>query len=202
MAREVHLTGYLPDILKKVYEFKEIFKAEEPELELIFEKADIILDECFIDTLDGYGCARWEKMLAIVPKDTDTLELRRLRIKTALNGDTPYTMRSLENKLKTLCGEGNFVLRYANDIYTLSIGLALGVKEQYDYFRNGAMTVWSAYNDPSGKWINCWLRSPKYGDDARYCTVAGESSSVASQGDPAYAKAKTSLGIVPCFVIC
>ena len=135
MAREVHLTGYLPDILKKVYEFKEIFKAEEPELELIFEKADIILDECFIDTLDGYGCARWEKMLAIVPKDTDTLELRRLRIKTALNGDTPYTMRSLENKLKTLCGEGNFVLRYANDIYTLSIGLALGVKEQYDYLK-------------------------------------------------------------------
>ena len=76
------------------------------------------------------------------------------------------------------------------------------MQEQYDYFRNGAMTVWSAYNDPSGKWINCWLRSPKYGDDARYCTVAGESSSVASQGDPAYAKAKTSLGIVPCFVIC
>ena len=135
MAREVHLKGYLPDILKKIYEFEQIFNAEEPELSLVFARCDMILDECFIDTLDGYGCKRWEDMLAIAAKDTDTLDLRRLRIKTALNGDTPYTMRSLENKLKALCGEGNFVLKYANDIYTLTVGLALAAKAQFDYLK-------------------------------------------------------------------
>ena len=135
MSREIHLVGYLPDILKEIYEFKQIFKGEEPELSLMFERCDLILDECFIDTLDEYGCGRWEKMLAIAAKDTDTLELRRLRIKAALNGDTPYTMRSLENKLKTLCGEGNFILKYANDIYTLTVGLALAAKNQFDYLK-------------------------------------------------------------------
>jgi hypothetical protein len=135
MARTVDLKGYLPDILKNIYEFNEIFKAEKPELELIFAKADMILDECFIDTLDAYGCERWERMLAITAKDTDTIDLRRLRIKTALNGDTPYTMRSLENKLKALCGEGNFILRYANDIYTLTVGLALAAKDSFDYLK-------------------------------------------------------------------
>lgn len=135
MAREVHLTGYLPDILQKVCEFLQIHKAEEPELTLLFGKGDLILDECFADSMDEYGCERWEKMLEIVPKDTDTIELRRLRIKSALNGDTPYTMRSLENKLTALCGEGNFILKYANDEYTLTVGLALAAKNQFDYLK-------------------------------------------------------------------
>ena len=125
----------MPDILKEVYEFNQIFNAEEPELSLIFAKCDMLLDECFIDTLDAYGCARWESMLAIKAKDTDTLELRRLRIKAALNGDTPYTMRSLKNKLDALCGEGNFILKYANDIYTLTVGLGLPAKSQFDYLK-------------------------------------------------------------------
>ncbi|MBR6400122.1 MAG: DUF2313 domain-containing protein [Firmicutes bacterium] len=135
MTREIHLAGYLPDILKEIYEFEQVFNAEEPELSLVFEKCGVILDECFIDTLDEYGCQRWERMLAITANDTDTLELRRLRIKTALNGDTPYTMRSLENKLKALCGEGNFILKYANDIYTLTVGLALAAKDSFDYLK-------------------------------------------------------------------
>lgn len=135
MEREIKLLGYLPEILKKIKEFQELTSAEDPEFRSIAETAEIVLNNCFVDTLDTYGCGRWEKMLAITPKDTDDIELRRARIKAALNGDTPYTMRSLENKLNTLCGEGNFNLMYANDEYTLIIELKLERKAIYDYLK-------------------------------------------------------------------
>lgn len=135
MSREVTLSKYLPEVLADVRDFKELTAAEDPEFTLYYEKADIVLDDCFVDTLDAYGCARWEKMLALAVKDTDTLDLRRLRIKAALNGDTPYTMRSLAAKLETLCGKGNFTLAYANDEYTLKVGLALAAKAQFDYIK-------------------------------------------------------------------
>ena len=109
MPRTVQLVGYLPDILKDIEEFKALLTAEKPEFDILFEKIDIIVENCFVDTLDDYGCTRWEKMLGLTAKDTDSIDLRRIRIKAALNGDTPYTMRSLENKLLALCGEGNYL---------------------------------------------------------------------------------------------
>ena len=142
MAGTVKLIGYLPEILQDIRDLQELTAAEDPEfggdskITGVFEQIDIEVNNCFIDTLDSYGCARWESMLAITAKDTDTLDLRRMRIKAALNGDTPYTMRSLENKLKALCGEGNYVVSYANDAYTLSVDIALRAKDQYEYIKN------------------------------------------------------------------
>lgn len=136
MAREIDLIGYLPDIMQEIREFQQIIGAENPELSLLFEKLDLVIDNCFVDSLDSYGCSRWENMLAIIPKDTDSIELRRIRIKAALNGDTPYTMRSLENKLIALCGENNVFVEYANDIFTLSVSIALQAKDQYIYIKN------------------------------------------------------------------
>ncbi len=132
---ERKLLGYLPEIMREIREFKEIMEAEEPEFKVLYEKIDRAVENCFVDTLDEYGCLRWERILNIVAKDGDEIDFRRLRIKAALNGDTPYTLRSLDGKLRNICGEGNYSLRYANDIYTLSVGIGLRAKRQFEFVK-------------------------------------------------------------------
>lgn len=136
MAREINLKGYLPDVLREIKDFQELTEAENPEFDLLLEKIDIIVNNCFIDSLDEYGCARWEGMLGLISKETDSLATRIFKIKAALIGDRPYTMNSLRTKLTHLCGEDNYGLRYADEAYTITVSLALQVKEQYDYLSN------------------------------------------------------------------
>lgn len=125
------LVEYLPEVIKNIPEMVEIMRVVD--IEFLWKMIAKILDDGFVYTLDSEGCRRWEGMLQIRAKDTDTLEERRLRILTALAGDTPYTMRSLERMLETICGKGNYTISYADDEYTLDVGIALESKSQYNY---------------------------------------------------------------------
>lgn len=96
---------YLPEPIKVIREFQAIATAEDPELSALWQSiADAELDQ-FIDEATTTGVKRWEANLGLAPKPTDTLEERRLRIKTRINEQPPYTYRTLDQKLTTLCGE-------------------------------------------------------------------------------------------------
>ena len=62
MAREIDLLGYWMPVLRQLKEFKEIAKAETPELKYILEQIERTLNNMFIETADEYGIKRFEDM--------------------------------------------------------------------------------------------------------------------------------------------
>jgi hypothetical protein len=132
MDREIDPIKYLPPVMQEVREIQELYRVVRPELELVYLESKRSLDECFVLSAEGYGLERMESMLGITPYTDDSVEDRRLRILTKLNGDTPYTFERLYEKLKTLCGEDNVYMAYSKDIYTLDVQISLIAKRQFE----------------------------------------------------------------------
>ena len=132
MARTIDIRQYQPDLMKDVLEFKALADAENPELQKQYGDIGVVFDNQFVDTLTEYGCKRWEKGLGITPKASDTLEDRRFRIKTRMNDDLPYTMRTLGQMLDALCGAGNYEKTLYHLEYRLKVLLELTAKKQFD----------------------------------------------------------------------
>ena len=99
------LIDYLPELLRQYREFQAICRMEQPEFALAWEAAEGLLNEQFLETAENVGLARWEKMLGIVPKGTDSLEKRRFTLKSRLSEVLPYTLPQLRRMLQNLCGE-------------------------------------------------------------------------------------------------
>ena len=88
------LINYLPYVIRDFAEYQGITTGEQPEFELAWDAHGEVFANQFVDTALNYGLSRWEKMLHITPKGTDTLESRRARIKAKLNNFAPYTIRA------------------------------------------------------------------------------------------------------------
>ena len=132
MLKEVDISVYLPEAVKHYREIVGITEAENPELTMLWTSADSVFLDQFIETLTDNGCKRWEKILDIKPRDTDTLQVRRFRIKARINEDLPYTWRALEKVLDTMCGKGAYAMTLYNEEYRLVILLELTVKRLFD----------------------------------------------------------------------
>ena len=132
MLKEVDISVYQPGAVKHYREIVGITEAENPELTMLWTSADSVFLDQFIETLTDNGCKRWEKILDIKPRDTDTLQVRRFRIKARINEDLPYTWRALEKVLDTMCGKGAYAMTLYNEEYRLVILLELTVKKLFD----------------------------------------------------------------------
>lgn len=98
------LLDYLPPVLREVMDFKAINGANEPEIALAWDAVAMVLANQFLETADARGVSVWEKELKIFPKDTDTLELRKARVKARWNLKLPYTMPWLKSWMTGLFG--------------------------------------------------------------------------------------------------
>lgn len=139
--REINPINYLPPVMQEVKEIQELYEGITPELKLLYMESGRALDESFVLSAEGYGLTRMENILGVTPYPDDTVEDRRLRILTKLNGDTPYTFESLYNKLKVLCGENNVYMAYAKDIYTLDVQISLIAKRQFETVRKMLLEI-------------------------------------------------------------
>ena len=127
---ERKLIHYLPYAVRDFAEFKGIAVGEQPEFELAWSLVDGLLDNQFVYTAGAYGLSRWESMLEIVPKATDTLEERRFRILVRLGELLPYTMTWLRTTLKSLCGQENFSVFMEEGSYFLSVTVTDAVRKK------------------------------------------------------------------------
>ena len=116
-----HLLDYLPPVLRDVVELQAINGANEPEIVCAWAALARVLENQFLDAADEAGLARWEGELKILPKDTDTLEARRARIKAQWNLELPYTLPWLKSWLAGLCGADGYQL--AVEDYTIHVEL-------------------------------------------------------------------------------
>lgn len=126
---ERNLIEYLPYIVRKYDIFQAITTGEQPEFDIVWNNADIIREEQYIVTAKDIGLHRWERILGILPKDTDTIEYRRDRILSRLNEKLPYTLKQLRKLLEVLCGKDNFAL-YLN-AYTLYVSVSVVAKRRF-----------------------------------------------------------------------
>lgn len=125
------LINYLPPVLRDVTEFKAINDANEPEISLAWDGLDWVMANQFLDDADERGVSVWEQELKIHPKDTDTLAVRKARVKALWNRELPYTVPWLKNWLQGLCGPQGFevaIVDYSIHIqldYTILLDAAL-----------------------------------------------------------------------------
>ena len=129
---ERKLMDYLPRFLQEIREFQAIANTEQPEFADLWDNLDDVLDDQFIGTATENGIARWENMLQIQPKASDSLEERRFRIMTRVNEQLPYTITGLRRQLETLCGAGNYEAVLNSGAYTLYVKVGLAAKKNYD----------------------------------------------------------------------
>lgn len=102
MIREVDLVSYLPEFMQSYKEPVATLKAENPEFTIVWNGTDRTLYNHFISTADEYGICRFEKILGIYPGETDSLEIRRMRVQNRWFTTTPYTLRVLISKISEL----------------------------------------------------------------------------------------------------
>ena len=118
---EVELLQKLPRYHRNIYEFQQISKADTPELKLLLKHIDTILSNWFIDTADDYGISRLEKIAGIIPDSSVDLEIRKFNLLLKMSEKLPYTDETLEERLTSLCGDGNYSVFRDYDNYFLSI---------------------------------------------------------------------------------
>lgn len=128
---ERQLIKYLPYVVRDYPEFQGITGSEQPEFERAWASADDLLNNQFISTAGSMGLSRWEKILGITPKGTDTLEDRRFRILTRINEELPYTLPQLRNILETLCGKDNYSADVEEGTYQLLVKIGLAAKNNF-----------------------------------------------------------------------
>lgn len=125
MATDRLLINYLPHFLREYIEMERIMSAQQPEFDDLWLACENALSDVFILYATENGVKRWESMMGITPKDTDTLDERKFRILAHMNQDLPYTMRKLEEALTTICGAGNFSVDLQHEKYHIEVKLAL-----------------------------------------------------------------------------
>lgn len=116
------LIEFLPPEISEIREFEEITSTEDIELELLVNGQQRILYENFIDTATEYGIRYLEKLFKIrADASTESLEMRKLRLKNRKMDKMPITHRALEQKLRVLFGEGNYKVSVDGNEYTLKV---------------------------------------------------------------------------------
>ncbi len=128
---ERKLIDYLPHVVRDYAEYQGLTAGEQPEFERAWDRADELLDNQFVLTAGNLGLSRWEEILGIVPKATDTLDDRRFRVLTRLNEKLPYTLPQLQKILQILCGEGNFSAEMEAETYELIVKIGLAAKQNF-----------------------------------------------------------------------
>ena len=119
------LINYLPEVLRNFREFQEVFETEETELLKVQEELLKVLNDLFIEDATERGIERWEKILKITPKATDSLEDRKFRITTYITRKLPFTLRTLEQMLETLCGKNNYEIELRHNDYEIEVRINL-----------------------------------------------------------------------------
>jgi hypothetical protein len=130
LTRPIDIYSYFPPVVAETKEIKHISNALTNEFKRLQKARDETYKNQFVSTLEPSGCRRWEKMLNIASKQTDSLETRRLRINSLITSEIPYTKETLKTMLTNICGDAGYFLEIDNSNLTVVVKLELTNKEQ------------------------------------------------------------------------
>ena len=126
------LQDYLPPVLLTTCEFPLLCLTGQAEMDALISSTDEVLNCQFVTTAPPRGIERYEMIFNLIPKDTDTLDVRRARILAKMNAQLPYTIRMLRQQLTAICGEDNFSVEMLHAAYHLIVHLLEDVQGNQD----------------------------------------------------------------------
>lgn len=123
------LLDYLPYFMQDVKEIKKIMNISQPEIDLLNENSEILLNDFFVVGASEIATKHYENMLGIIPKLTDTLEKRQYDILVLYNQTLPFTLETLMQKLDAICGKDGYTINLSYEKFILNVKLALSKSE-------------------------------------------------------------------------
>lgn len=131
----MNLIKYMPPFLKEVREFKEIFGAEDIQIEKLNNQINSMLREVIVKTAEDYGLRRYEKIYGIT-RPAETLEARRMAILLKMNNRVAYTYKWLIQTLNEAIGAENYKITTDFNNYKMNIEIALNYTEATELLKN------------------------------------------------------------------
>lgn len=131
----MNLIKYMPPFLKEVREFKEIFGAEDIQIEKLNNQINSMLREVIVKTAEDYGLRRYEKIYGIT-RPAETLEARRMAILLKMNNRVAYTYKWLIQTLNETIGAENYKITTDFNNYKMNIEIALNYTEAAELLKN------------------------------------------------------------------
>lgn len=126
------LIDYLPPVLQQTREMQAVMEGEQPAVAGLWEAWKTVLDALFVRYANEQGLARWERMLGIRPRGTDSMEVRRVAVLARLNEQLPFTERTLRLMLDGVCGPGGYTLEIIYREYRVFVRVHLWEKRAVD----------------------------------------------------------------------
>ena len=118
------LLDYLPEFIKEYAEMRQLMEVQQPDADAFNDGVAKAWANQFLSDADEYGVSRWEKILNIASKATDTLGERKTRILAWWTSERPYTLTKLREKLEAICGDSATVT-VANETYGINVELTI-----------------------------------------------------------------------------
>lgn len=164
-----------PEQLREMPEFRSLERAANRQIKKVDARIDEMRDNILISTARESGIADREKILGIVPLETDTLEERRYRVTLRWYDTYPYTEADLRERLDRLCGKENYRINIdkknnalacmvpiesqklvretwdlLDEILSLNVALQVGMRRESAQatYNGGALTVKRHYRVP------------------------------------------------------
>lgn len=120
MSDSIKARSYVPDIYKGFVEMEAIVRVGDSMVDMVEDEVKRLIDNQWIKHAREDGIEQWEQMLHIVsnPSEED-LEFRRTRILNRISNRIPFTKISLQRKLDSIIGSGNYILTIDYDKYII-----------------------------------------------------------------------------------
>ena len=163
LTRPIDIYSYFPPVVAESKEIKHISVALTNEFKRLQKKRDETYKNQYVSTLEPSGCKRWENMLKIPSKQTDSIETRRMRIASQIVSEIPYTKETLRDILTSICGENGYVLNIDHANLSIVVKLELTVKEQQNIVKETLEKI-----IPANMTLDVSLRYRTHEELARY----------------------------------
>ena len=103
------LMEYAPRIYSGFVEYEALISAEDPLINAVESATENLRNDQFVMLATVEGIEQYESMLKIIADPTaETLQFRRERIINRLSFTSPFTIKTLRNKLNSILGEGRY----------------------------------------------------------------------------------------------
>ena len=98
------MNSYYPEVIKAIEEYQAIINSEYPEIELLGEKTDNVLENAYLITMNEFRINQWENILGIVPFPGSSLQDRREVIMARIKGQGKLNTALINTIVKTFTG--------------------------------------------------------------------------------------------------
>lgn len=95
-----------PKIITQIPDIAQIYDINDRQIAELDAATEQLDANILPDTMSEENTKKWENILKIVRQDDDTLNDRRLRVKTKILEKLPYTYRVVLSRLNALCPDG------------------------------------------------------------------------------------------------